>query len=175
MKRRVLMEFESPEKLAQAARALRERGYRHLDAHTPYSTDAVREALDLEPSALPRAVFAAALIGAGGAYLIEWYTNAVLYPLDVGGRPPHMALAFVPICFEMGVLAAAFTAFGGVLVAGKLLRLWSPVFEVPGFESASLDRFWLSVDASAPSFDPERLQREVEPFAPERYVLLGWK
>jgi hypothetical protein len=172
MPKLLLAEFSSPEALARAARALREQGYRRLDAHTPYSTEVVREALAIGTSRLPLAIFVAAIVGAGGAYGLEWLLVAYLYPLDVGGRPAHMPLAFVPICFEMGVLLAATTAFFGVLFAGKLLKLWDPVFEIEGFESASVDKFWLSVDAADPLFDPDTTAAEVERFEPLRQVLL---
>lgn len=171
MSRALLIEFDTPSRLAQAAHLLRQRGHAALDAYTPYSTDEVREALGHGDSRLPRAVFAAALIGAGGAYGLEWYTTGYLYPLDVGGRPPHMPLAYVPIAFEMGVLAAALTAFVGALLLGKLVKLWDPVFEVPGFEGASVDRFWLRVDDDG-SLDPEAVRAALDHLAPGRHVLL---
>lgn len=173
MKRALLTEFCTPEDLASAARHLRARGYERLDAYTPYSTEAVREALALDASPLSRLVFLGAVLGAGAAYFLQWYTTARLYPINVGGRPLHMPLAFVPITFEMGVLFAAFTAFFGVLGLGRLLKLWDPVFEVHGFESFSVDRFWLRVDEPDPTFDPARLQEELSPFNPRRHVVLG--
>jgi hypothetical protein len=172
MKRRMLVEFDTPEQLALAVLELRALGYKDLDAHTPYSTEVVRDALELRRSPLSFIVLAGALLGAGTAYYIEWGTNAHLYPLDVGGRPPHMPLAFVPICFEMGVLAAAFAAFFGLLAAGGLVKLWDPVFEIEGFESASVDRFWLSVDASGEAFDTAALTVTLEQHRPNRSVLL---
>lgn len=167
----LLIEFDTPGALAQAARLLRERGSRRLDAYTPYSTEEVRDALGHPRSRLPWAVFAAALAGAGAAYAIEWYTTAHLYPLDVGGRPPHMPLAYVPISFEMGVLAAAVAAFVAVMVLGKLVVLWDPVFEIPGFGSASVDRFWLRVD-DADALDTEAIGAALSHLAPLRHVLL---
>src|SRR5688572_27236319 len=121
MKRALLVEFDTPDDLALAARALHDLGHRQLDAYTPYSTEVVREALELGSSPLPRWVLTGGLLGAGGAYFLEWYLNGYLYPLNVGGRPPHMPLAFVPIAFEMGVLLAAFAAVLGVLVHAKLV------------------------------------------------------
>jgi hypothetical protein len=172
MKRSLLLEFEGPDELARAARRLRELGHTALGASTPDSTEEVREALGLPRSKLSVAVFCAALLGAGTAYWLEWYTTAHLYPLNVGGRPPHTPLPFVPISFEMGVLAAAATAFFGVLVLGKLVKLWDPVFEVPGFESASVDRFWLRVDADEGALDPALIRAELEQAPPLRQVLL---
>ena len=167
----LLVEFDSPAALARAARLLREGGHTALDAYTPYSTEEVRDALGFPASRLPYAVFVAGLVGAGGAYVLEWYTNGHLYPLNVGGRPPHMPLAYVPISFEMGVLAAAFTAFIAVLVLGDLVRLHDPVFEVPGFESASVDHFWLRVDDDG-SLDPDAIRASLEHLGPRRHVLL---
>ncbi len=40
-----------------------------------------------------------------------------------------------------------------------LPRLYHPIFEVDGFERASVDRFWLGVDASDPRFDDEVRRR----------------
>lgn len=172
MTRALLIEFDGPAGLARAARHLRERGVTALDAYVPYSTDEVREALALRRSPLPVAVFCAALLGAGGAYALQWYTTAHLYPLSVGGRPPHQPLAYVPITFEMGVLAAAAAAFFGVLLLGKLIKLWDPVFEVPGFESVSVDRFWLRVDGGPDTLDPTLIRSELEHLQPLRHVLL---
>jgi hypothetical protein len=171
MKTCLLAEFPDAHSLASAARTLRRRPELTLDAYTPYSSEEVREALALPPSRLPYLVFLAACFGAGFAYWLEWYTNAHQYPLNVGGRPPHMPLAFVPIAFEMGVLAAAVAAVAGVLVLGKLVRLWDPVFEVPGFEGASVDRFWLRVDAAA-GLELSAIQAELEASRPLRSVLL---
>jgi hypothetical protein len=172
MKRALMVEFASSGALASAARLVRERGHTELDAYGPYSTEEVREALGMGRSRLPVAVLCAALLGAGTAYFIQWGTTAYLYPLNVGGRPPHMPLGYVPITFEMGVLAAAATAFFGVLVLGKLIKLWDPVFEVPGFEGASVDRFWLRVDEGRGPFDPEALWAALEPLEPlQRFVL----
>jgi hypothetical protein len=168
----LLAEFDAPEPLARAVRALRDLGYRRLDAYTPYSTEVVREALGQRPSRLPLAVFAGGIAGAGAAYFLQWLTVAYLYPLDVGGRPPHMPLAFVPITFEMGILAAAFTAVLGVLIRGRLVVLWDPVFEAEGFETASADRFWLAVDGRDRNFAPDLLAEELVRLGARRQVLL---
>jgi hypothetical protein len=170
-----LAEFGDPEALARALRALGDRGLRKLDAYTPYSTEVVRAALAAPPSRLPIAILGGGVLGSLGAYALQWLLVAYLYPLNVGGRPPHMPLAFVPITFEMGVLGAAFTAFFGVLYTGKLLSWWHPVFEVDGFESASVDKFWLSVDAADPLFDGQATPALVASFAPLRQLVLEGK
>jgi len=168
---RILAEFENPSKLAHAIRVLRARGYRDLDAYTPYSTEEVRDALGRGRSKLSWAVLLAAVAGGAGAYSLEWYTVGFLYPLNVGGRPPHMPLAFVPITFEMTVLCGAGAAVVSLLWSGKLLRWWDPVFEAEGFESTSIDRFWLEIRATDPQFDPIATPREVDELKPLRRLV----
>lgn len=161
MRNGLVAEFETPEALIAAARTMRARGYRQLDTFTPYGIHELDDALEIRRTRLPWIIFAVGISGAGFAYFLQWFLNAYLYPLNVGGRPPHMPLVFVPITFEMGVLSAAFTAFFGVLAAARLVRLWDPVFEVEGFESATIDRFWLQVGAHDERFDADRTAREL--------------
>jgi hypothetical protein len=166
---RALAEFETREGLVRAARELRARGHRHLDAFVPYPAKDVEDALGLAPSRLSWIAFAAGVTGAGAAYFIQWWCNARDYPLDVGGRPLHSGLAWVPITFEMGILAAGLTIVLGLLLATRV-RLHRPELDVPGFERATIDRFWLSVDVSDPGFDPRALAREIEALGALRVV-----
>jgi hypothetical protein len=168
---RVLAEFDDPERLVAAILALRVRGYRDLDAHTPYALPEVEDALALPATRLSWAVLIAGLAGAGGAYGLEWLLNARLYPLNAGGRPPHFPLAFVPITFEMGVLFASFAAVAAVLWLGRVGRLWRPIFEVDGFERAGVDRHWLEVRADAESL--AEIEALLDPHRPLAVVRAG--
>jgi hypothetical protein len=79
-----------------------------------------------------------------------------------------MPLAFVPITFEMGVLGASFAAFFGVLWAGRLVRPWHPVFEAEGFDSASVDKFWLAVPAAEQPAAREALENTAQSLGASR-------
>jgi hypothetical protein len=153
---RLLAEFATEARLAAAIRELRGLGYRRFEAYLPFPSHEVEDALARPRSRLPIAVFVAGIGGAAGAYGLQWLVDAYLYPLVVGGRPPHFPLAFVIITFEMGVLLAALCAFVGTLVLGRLVRLVDDVQGTPGFDSATRDRFWLEVSARDPAFDAER-------------------
>ncbi len=142
----IYAEYTSPDGLAQVIRALRERGITNLETYTPYDDPAVREALGRPRSRIGWIAGAGALFGGTAAYALQWWINVVDYPLNVGGRPDHSAMAFIPITFEMAVLCAGIATFLATLILGGLPRLWHPVFEVPGFERASIDRFWLALD-----------------------------
>ena len=142
---RLLAELGDEHALIRAIARMRQLGYVDLEVYMPFPSQEVEDALDRPRSRLPFVIGFVGLAAAGGAYALQWLLVAVLYPLVVGGRPPHFPLTFVPITFEMGVLFASFTAFFGVLIAGRLVRLNDSVQHVPGFESVTTDRFWLEV------------------------------
>lgn len=172
MRRGLLAEYDDPEALLEAIRRVRALGCRRLDTYTPWPVKGLDEALDLPRSPLPRYVLAAGLLGAALAWAIQWFTNAFDYPLVVGARPPHAAPAFVLITFETTVLLASLTAFGAVLVLSGLPRPWSAEFEVDGFERASIDRFWLGIDAEDEHYDERRLIDELRQSGAIRMVEL---
>jgi hypothetical protein len=159
MRTGLLAEFATPDDLLRAVRELGARGFRRLDAFTPYPIKGLEQALALPRSTLPWMVFPFAMAGAGLAYLIQWWCNAVDYPLNVGGRPLNSAPAFIPIVFETGVLTASFVGFFIFLLLSGLPCLHSPVFDVPGFERASTVSFWVGVDERDPAFDAAVLER----------------
>src|SRR5688572_1819314 len=104
MQSALLAEFGTPEAIVAAARALHAKGFRRLDAYTPFPMRELEDALELRRSAIPWVALAMGTVGAAGAYLLQWWMNAYDYPLQVGGRPSNAAPMFVPISFEMGVL-----------------------------------------------------------------------
>lgn len=155
----LLAEFETPEKMLEAARALRDRGIRRMDTYSPYPVHGVEESMGLPKSPVSKIVLVAGIAGAIFAYWIQWVTNAFIYPLNVGGRPAHAAPAFLLITFETMVLFGGFAALFSVIGLSKLPRYWDPLFEVKAFESASIDRFWVGVDSRDEHFEPEELTR----------------
>jgi hypothetical protein len=159
MEEGLLAEFESAEALVRAARRVLELGFTRLDAFTPHPVSELETLINRHRSRIPAWVLGAGLLGGIAAYVIQWWTAAVNYPLDVGGRPYHSAPAFIPITFETTVLCASLMAFFAWLAYAGLPRLWHPVFEVTGFQSASNDHFWLGID---PSEHPSRSVRLVD-------------
>jgi hypothetical protein len=173
MKPALMAEFATPHELCDGARVLSAAGVTRLDAYTPYPVDGLQELLGVPRSYVRWIVFAAGILGGGLAYLLQWWINVVDYPLDIGGRPYHSALAFVPITFEMTVLAAGLAALISPIVLGGLPRLWQPVFEVDGFERASIDRFWLAVGVGDRELDRSRDSAALQNAGALRVVWLG--
>jgi hypothetical protein len=157
MRRGIAAELPDEHALLETIRVLRERGCTRLDAFTPYLVHDLDTALGRKRSSLSLVTGLGALGGAVGAYALQWYLVAYLYPIDVGGRPPHMPLPYLIITIEMGFLIGALATFVAFLIAARLFKLWDPVFEIPGIESATRDRFWVAVDADDEHFNREAL------------------
>jgi hypothetical protein len=161
MRRGVIAEVPQAEDLFPAIHALRDRGLTRLEAFTPYPIDGLDRALGARRSTVSFITAAGGLAGASGGYFLQWLLNAYLYPVNSGGRPPHMPLAFVPITIEMGFLLGGLAAFFAALGLGRLVKLWAPVMEVPGIESATRGGFWIAVDADDPRYAAELVEAEL--------------
>jgi hypothetical protein len=151
----LMAEFLRPEQVVSAAERAHLAGYRNMDAYSPLPVDGLAEAIGFRRNRMALIVLIGGLIGGIGAYLMQWFSAVVHYPIDVGGRPYHSWPAFIPITFELTVLGAATAAVFGMLAANGLPRPHHPVFNVPGFALASRSRFFLCIQANDPKFDRE--------------------
>ena len=151
----IMAEFDSPDHLLEATREAYKRGYRMMEAYTPFPVEGLAEALAFHHSRVPAIVFCGGLLGGLTGYFMQWYSAVIHYPINVAGRPLHSWPAFIPITFEMTVLGAALSAVVGMLALNGLPRPHHPVFNVPGFVLASNNRFFLSIQARDPLFDAE--------------------
>jgi hypothetical protein len=163
----LMAEFVSDDKVLAAVKSAYDHGYRKMDAYTPYPVEGLAEALGRNKTAVPTIVFCSGLCGGIGGYLLQWYAMAVSYPLNIGGRPLNSWPAYVPITFELTVLSAAFGAIIGMLALNKLPEPYHPVFNIPEFERASTDRFFLCIEADDPKFDLKETRRFLALLKPE--------
>ncbi len=156
-----LAAFGSAAELLDAIHELRRRGYRRLDAFTPHMVKGLEEALGMPRSKINRMIFPLAMLGAAFGFFVQWWCNAVDYPLNVGGRPPNSWPAFVPITFEAGVLTAGLTGLLLLLALTRLPRLHAPVLDVEGFDRASIDTFWVAIDDRDPMWNEVQVDRDL--------------
>src|SRR5207245_3511562 len=110
----LMAEFETAEEVLAAVRRARQEGYRDMDAYTPYPVEGLSEELGLTRSRVPFVVLVGGLVGAAGGFFMQYWAEAVDYPLNVGGRPYNSWPAFIPITFELMVLVASFAALLGL-------------------------------------------------------------
>ncbi|MGH7967542.1 MAG: DUF3341 domain-containing protein, partial [Limisphaerales bacterium] len=110
-------------------------------------------ALGREGSLVPLITLVGGMAGGLGGYFMEWYSMARLYPLNVGGRPHNSWPNFIPVTFELTVLIASLSALTAMMVLNRLPQPHHPVFNVPEFRRASIDRFFLSIETEDPAFE----------------------
>ncbi len=152
----LLAEFPNPGALLHAAEATREEGYRHFDAHSPFPIHGMDEAMGLGNAAsVGVTTLLGGITGCATAYLLQWWTAAVDYPINISGKPFFAIEPSVPIMFELTVLFAAFGAVAGMLALNGLPRPYNPLFYSDRFEGVTDDRFFLHVAASDEQFDAE--------------------
>jgi hypothetical protein len=148
-----MAEFDNPTALVNAARAAREKGYRKLDAYSPFPIEELSDALDLHRNRLPLIVLAGGIVGGVVGYLMQYYVTVWSFPINIGGRPLHSWPAYIIITFELTILLAAISAVMGLLALCGLPMLYHPAFNVPRFALASRNRFFLAIEAADPLFD----------------------
>ena len=163
----LIAEYTRPEDLLVAARRAYERGYRRMDAYTPFPVEGLAEAIGFTHNRMPLIVLIGGLCGAATAYGMMWFSATVNYPINIGGRPLNSWPAFVPITFELTVLFAALSAVLGMLGLNGLPMPYHPVFNVPSFEMASRNHFFLCIQADDPLFDREETRRFLESLGPK--------
>ncbi|MHC4954568.1 MAG: DUF3341 domain-containing protein [Planctomycetota bacterium] len=140
--------------LLKATNAAREAGYRIVDAYTPFAVHGLDRAMGLRPSRLTWVCFLCGLFGFSFMVWFQFWTSAVDWPINVGGKPWNSWPAFVPVAFEgtillagLGVVAALFIRCG--LRPGKEAVLAG--------EGVTDDRFVLVLAGSDTSPPPDQM------------------
>jgi len=148
-----MAEFDNPTALVNAAREARARGYRKLDAYSPFPIEELAEALHLPKSKLPIIVLIGGILGGLTGYLMQYYVTVIYFPINIAGRPLHSWPMYIVITFELTILFAAISAVLGLLALCGLPMPYHPAFNVPRFAHASRNRFFLCIEATDPLFE----------------------
>ncbi len=151
----VVAEFHDPHAILHAAEAAYAQGFRMMDAYTPVPVHGLAEAIGFSHNRLPLIVLLGGLAGGIGGFCMQYFATVIHYPIIIGGRPFNSWPSYIPITFELTVLAAAFAAVFGMLGLNGLPRLHHPIFNAPNFALASRDRFFLCIQSNDPKFDVE--------------------
>ena len=152
----VMAEFADSEQLLQAARQAYAAGYRKMDAYSPLPVDGLAEAIGFRRNLVSPLVLLGGICGACGGFGLMYWITTIAYPFNVGGRPINSWPAYIPITFECTVLLAGLTAMIGMFALNGLPMPYHPVFNVAKFARASIDRFFLCIEADDPKFERER-------------------
>ncbi len=149
----LMAEFETGAELVAAAKETRAAGYRQIDAYSPQPVEGLTDAIEFRRTWVPLIVLLGGIAGAVAGYLLQYWTQAIDYPINVGGRPYNSWPMFIPITFETTILFAVLAATIAMLALNGLPMPYHPVFNVPEFARASQDRFFLVIAGDDPKFD----------------------
>ncbi len=149
----LMVEFLTAQDILAATRRARQAGYHSMDAYTPYPVEGLAIELGMRETRVPFVVLMGGLVGAGVGFFMQYYSMAINYTFNVGGRPYNSWPVFIPITFELLILVGSLAAFLGMMFLNGLPQPHHPVFNVPQFGRSSQDRFFLCIEATDPQFD----------------------
>ncbi len=153
--------FEREEDLLVATDAARTRGFDIADVYTPYAVHGLDKAMGLRASRLPWVCFALGLAGATFKVWFEFWTSAVDWPINVGGKPWNSLPAFVPITFEVMVLFAGLSTVAAFLLGRGLLPGRRAKLAFPGVTD---NKFALVLEETDASFDVDEVSAMLRGF-----------
>lgn len=137
--------FDDPTGLVAATAKVRDANYESFDVYTPYPVHGLDAAQGLKRSPLPYVTFVAGATGFILAMVLQYWTSAVDWPLNVGGKPFFSWPAFVPILFELTVLLGGLATVAGMFALNGLPNIFRKSFD----PALTRDRFAIVVEAPA--------------------------
>ncbi len=152
----LMAEFDDPTGLVSAAKRTYAAGYRNIDTFSPYPIEEAWEAIGHHDRRLSLIVLIGGLTGLATGYGLQEWVHQIAYPINIAGKPLNSWPQFVPVMFELTILFAALSAVFGMIILNGLPQPYHPVFNVPRFEHASRDKFFLLVESTDPKFDRAR-------------------
>jgi hypothetical protein len=164
----LVAEFASVEGIMAGAEKAKKAGYKRMESYTPFPVEGLDEAVGHKPTLLGWVVFWMGVTGFATGFFMQWYSNTQFYPLNIGGKPLNSWPNWIVITFECTILFSAFTA--GLFMLGRngFPRPYHSIFNAPGFERASRDRFFLCIEATDEKFDIDKTKKFMETLAAER-------
>lgn len=116
-------------KLVEAAHKVRQAGFKKFDAITPFPVHGIEEAVGIQRSMIPWVTFIAGVVGFAAGLGLTYYTSAVDWAINIGGKPFFSGPAFIPVVFELTILFAALASVGALFVLCRLPKVDPPVID----------------------------------------------
>lgn len=150
--------FETTPEVYEAAKKVRDAGFKNWDVFTPFPVHGLDQAMGLKRSIVPRFTLAGGCTGFFTGMLIVWFMNAYDYPLIVGGKPFFSPIFPFPVFYELTILLGAFGTLFGMFYTNRLPRHHHCLFDHPGFDRALDDKFFIAIESKDPKFNVDATQ-----------------
>jgi len=170
----IAAEYRSAAALYEAAKRVRDAGFKRWDVFSPFPIHGMDEAMGLGKSWLSAVVLVGGITGVLTALVLEWGPSWILYPLIVHGKPFtwRVVPAFFPIIFELTILFASFAAFFAWQIMNGLPRWNHPMFNWNRFARVTNDGFFLAIEARDPRFGEQETQTLLEQTGGEHITII---
>jgi hypothetical protein len=145
--------FDTPSQIMEAAKQVRDSGYKFWDVITPFPIHGMDGAMGMRRSLVPRISLMGGILGFTTGMSLIWFTGGFDYKLIVGGKPFFSPLFAFPVSYELTILFTAFATIIGMFVLNKLPMHYHPSFKHPNFPRATDDKFFLVIETRDPKFD----------------------
>jgi len=155
----VIGEFTDVNALSAATAKVADAGYRNWDVYTPYPVHGLDKQMKIKRSILTYFSFVGLVGGLSNALLLQWWTSAVDYPLNIGGKPPFAWQYSVPIDFELSILGTALFTVLGLFHLCRLPTWYNKYQDDASFKKSTDDTFVVAIDADDDRFSAEQTQQ----------------
>ena len=141
--------------IVKAAYKTREAGFTKFEAISSYPIHGMEEACGIKRSWLPYVTFTAGCVGLLAGLGLTYWTSAVNWAVNVGGKPFFSLPAFIPIMFELTILFAALSSVGALFYACKIPRIDPPNID----PDLSSHKFAIFIPHNDTGYDEAKIER----------------
>lgn len=154
--------FDSAPAIYEAAKKVRDAGYKHWDCITPFPIHGLDGAMGLKRSIVPRFSLVGGLCGFTTGMSLIYFTSAIDYQLVVGGKPFFSPLYAFPVAYELTILFTAFATIFGMFFTNRLPMHYHPVLKLDRIADAQDDKFLIVIESRDPKFNAAHTQALLE-------------
>ncbi|MCB0362716.1 MAG: DUF3341 domain-containing protein, partial [Bdellovibrionales bacterium] len=104
---------------------------------------------------IPWITFICGLSGGLFGLWFTWWTSAVDWPLNVGGKPMWSLAAFIPVIFETTILFAALSSVLAMIVLNGLPKVDPPIID----PDLTCSKFALFIPENDVAFDVAKVEK----------------
>lgn len=153
--------FDNPTDLLAATAKTRDAKWQSFDVFSPFPVHGMDEAQGLKRSWIPYVTMIMGIVGCVLGFSLEYWTSAVDWPINIGGKPFNSWPAFVPVMFELTVLLAALSSVATMFIVNGLPNITKKIYD----PSLTRDRFAIVIDAPKKSSGHGDDDEEEKPLA----------